>query len=323
MQIVAVTDPLQLGFARQAMVGVHVQGALEPVADALAEIREVDYVVLTAGRYDLLVEVVCESDEHLLEIISQPDPRHPRRDRHRDARLPQAAQADVLVGSALSGGATASSRSGTTAPATTGRRARRSPATARPTSRSSARATPASGRRTTWPRRTRRCRSWSSSPRSPASAPPDATAAGARRCSRPSCRRWPSSAAARPRWPSTRRCGPRVDEVARVAAAEGIDAHVAKGGTIRLARGTSAADPRPARGRRGPRVGTRRRRPAAARRRRGPRRAQRRRRLRRRSTPPTARPSTPRGWCAGWPSPSNGAGSPSTSRPGSPRSRPA
>ena len=70
MQIVAVTDPLQLGFARQAMVGVHVQGALEPVADALAEIREVDYVVLTAGRYDLLVEVVCESDEHLLEIIS-------------------------------------------------------------------------------------------------------------------------------------------------------------------------------------------------------------------------------------------------------------
>jgi Lrp/AsnC family transcriptional regulator for asnA, asnC and gidA len=70
MQIVAVTDPLQLGFARQAMVGVHVQGVLEPVADALAEIREVDYVVLTAGRYDLLVEVVCESDEHLLEIIS-------------------------------------------------------------------------------------------------------------------------------------------------------------------------------------------------------------------------------------------------------------
>ncbi len=70
MQIVAVTDPLQLGFARQAMVGVHVQGALEPVADALAEISEVSYVVLTAGRYDLLIEVVCASDEHLLEIIS-------------------------------------------------------------------------------------------------------------------------------------------------------------------------------------------------------------------------------------------------------------
>ena len=70
MQIVAVTDPLQLGFARQAMVGIRVTGALEPVADALSEISEVDYVVLTAGSYDLLAEVVCESDEHLLEIIS-------------------------------------------------------------------------------------------------------------------------------------------------------------------------------------------------------------------------------------------------------------
>ncbi len=70
MQIVAVTDPLQLGFARQAMVGVRVTGALEPVADALSAIEEVSYVVLTAGRYDLLAEVVCESDEHLLEIIS-------------------------------------------------------------------------------------------------------------------------------------------------------------------------------------------------------------------------------------------------------------
>ena len=70
MQVVAVTDPLELGFARQAMVGVRVTGPLEPVADALAELDEVDYVVITAGSYDLLVEVVCESDEHLLELIS-------------------------------------------------------------------------------------------------------------------------------------------------------------------------------------------------------------------------------------------------------------
>ena len=70
MQVVAVTDPLQLGFARQAMIGVTVHGPLEGVADALAELEEVDYVVVTAGRYDLLVEVVCETDEHLLELIS-------------------------------------------------------------------------------------------------------------------------------------------------------------------------------------------------------------------------------------------------------------
>ena len=70
MQVVAVTDPLELGFARQAMVGIRVTGALEPVADALTALDEVDYVVITAGSYDLLVEVVAESDEHLLELIS-------------------------------------------------------------------------------------------------------------------------------------------------------------------------------------------------------------------------------------------------------------
>ncbi|MEJ7831643.1 MAG: Lrp/AsnC family transcriptional regulator [Nocardioides sp.] len=70
MQIVAVTDPLQLGFARQAMIGVRATGPLEPVADALAALDEVDYVVITAGPFDVLVEVVCESDDHLLELIS-------------------------------------------------------------------------------------------------------------------------------------------------------------------------------------------------------------------------------------------------------------
>ena len=70
MQVVAVTDPLQLGFARQAMVGIRARGELESVAEALGEIDEVDYVVITAGSYDILVEVVCESDDHLLDLIS-------------------------------------------------------------------------------------------------------------------------------------------------------------------------------------------------------------------------------------------------------------
>ena len=70
MQVVAVTDPLELGFARQAMVGVRVNGPMEPVADALADLDEVDYVVITAGSYDLLAEVVCESDERLLDVLS-------------------------------------------------------------------------------------------------------------------------------------------------------------------------------------------------------------------------------------------------------------
>jgi Lrp/AsnC family transcriptional regulator for asnA, asnC and gidA len=69
MQIVAVTDPVQVGFARQAMIGVNVDGDLETVADALSAMPEVDYVVVTAGSFDILAEVVCEDDDHLLEVV--------------------------------------------------------------------------------------------------------------------------------------------------------------------------------------------------------------------------------------------------------------
>jgi Lrp/AsnC family transcriptional regulator, regulator for asnA, asnC and gidA len=71
MQIVAVTDPLTVGFRRQAMVGIRVEGDVQPVADALAEMGEVEYVVVTAGSFDLLIEIVCEDDDHLLEMISK------------------------------------------------------------------------------------------------------------------------------------------------------------------------------------------------------------------------------------------------------------
>jgi Lrp/AsnC family transcriptional regulator for asnA, asnC and gidA len=70
MQIVAVTDPVQVGVGRQAMIGIRVEGEIEPVAARLAEMPEVDYVVVTAGSFDILAEVVAEDDAHLLEILS-------------------------------------------------------------------------------------------------------------------------------------------------------------------------------------------------------------------------------------------------------------
>jgi Lrp/AsnC family transcriptional regulator for asnA, asnC and gidA len=70
VQIVGVTDPLRLGFRRQAMVGVKTEGDIEAVADTLAAIPEVDYVVFVSGSYDLLFEIVCEDDEHLLSILN-------------------------------------------------------------------------------------------------------------------------------------------------------------------------------------------------------------------------------------------------------------
>ena len=71
MQIVAVTDPLTLGFHRQTMIGIRCEGDLERVAEHLAVLDEIDYVVITAGSFDLLIEVVCEDDDHLLEILSR------------------------------------------------------------------------------------------------------------------------------------------------------------------------------------------------------------------------------------------------------------
>ena len=71
MQIVAVTDPRQVGFTRQAMIGLTVDGPLAPVADALVEMQAVDYVVTTAGSFDILAEVVCEDDEELLALLNE------------------------------------------------------------------------------------------------------------------------------------------------------------------------------------------------------------------------------------------------------------
>ncbi|MFB2556247.1 Lrp/AsnC family transcriptional regulator [Herbiconiux liangxiaofengii] len=70
MQIVAVTDPLQLGFYRQAMIGLKVSGDTREVADALAQMPSVDYVVLTAGTFDILAEVVCEDDDDLIALLN-------------------------------------------------------------------------------------------------------------------------------------------------------------------------------------------------------------------------------------------------------------
>jgi Lrp/AsnC family transcriptional regulator, regulator for asnA, asnC and gidA len=71
VQIVAVTNPLQLGFTRQAMIGIKAEGDLDPVVAALSGMDEVDYVVVTAGSFDIMVEVVCEDDDHLLNLLNQ------------------------------------------------------------------------------------------------------------------------------------------------------------------------------------------------------------------------------------------------------------
>jgi len=70
MQIVAVTDPMQLGFHRQAMIGIRTSGDARVVAEAIAKVDAIDYVVITVGAFDVLAEVVCEDDEGLLALIN-------------------------------------------------------------------------------------------------------------------------------------------------------------------------------------------------------------------------------------------------------------
>jgi len=70
MQIVAVTDPMQLGFYRQAMIGITVNGDTREVAEKLSALVAVDYVVLTAGSFDILAEIVCENDDELITLLN-------------------------------------------------------------------------------------------------------------------------------------------------------------------------------------------------------------------------------------------------------------
>jgi Lrp/AsnC family transcriptional regulator for asnA, asnC and gidA len=71
LQVVGVTDPLKLGFHQMALIGIRCEpDKLVEVADRIAEMSEVDYVVITAGSYDLLVETVCEDNEALLRFLA-------------------------------------------------------------------------------------------------------------------------------------------------------------------------------------------------------------------------------------------------------------
>jgi Lrp/AsnC family transcriptional regulator, regulator for asnA, asnC and gidA len=71
MQVVAVTDPMQLGFYRQAMIGLRVSGDTTVVAEELGKLDAVDYVVLTAGSFDIMAEIVCENDDDLIDLLNK------------------------------------------------------------------------------------------------------------------------------------------------------------------------------------------------------------------------------------------------------------
>ncbi len=70
MQIVAITDPLQLGYGREALIGIRVHGDVRLVADRVAAIDEANYVVMTAGSFDIIAEVIAVDDAALVHLLN-------------------------------------------------------------------------------------------------------------------------------------------------------------------------------------------------------------------------------------------------------------
>jgi Lrp/AsnC family transcriptional regulator for asnA, asnC and gidA len=71
MQVVAVTNPLSIGYRRMAMIGVRTEGPSDIVAASLQAMPDIDYLVVTAGSVDLLCEVVVSDDRDLLELTNR------------------------------------------------------------------------------------------------------------------------------------------------------------------------------------------------------------------------------------------------------------
>ena len=71
LQVTGVTNPLGLGFESQAMIGVRTAGPPDPVADEIARWDEAAYVVVTAGQFDILVEIVCGDRRDLLDVTNR------------------------------------------------------------------------------------------------------------------------------------------------------------------------------------------------------------------------------------------------------------
>jgi Lrp/AsnC family transcriptional regulator for asnA, asnC and gidA len=73
LQVIAVGNPLTLGFAAMAWLGIGIAEAAdaETVATQVAKVRGIDYVVVASGRYDIMAEIVCTSSDELLLILER------------------------------------------------------------------------------------------------------------------------------------------------------------------------------------------------------------------------------------------------------------
>lgn len=70
LRIIALTDPVRLGLRTVAQSFIRVDGDVKKVARRLAKIDAVEYVVVVTGNVDLMIEIVCEDEKRLFEIVN-------------------------------------------------------------------------------------------------------------------------------------------------------------------------------------------------------------------------------------------------------------
>ncbi len=72
LKVVAITNPLRMGYRTMAMIGIRVDGSkLLVVAEKIARLEEVIYLIISSGRFDIFAEVVCRDHEDLLRFITE------------------------------------------------------------------------------------------------------------------------------------------------------------------------------------------------------------------------------------------------------------
>ena len=72
LKVVAITNPLRMGFHAMAMIGIRADGSkILDVAEKISKLEEVIYMIIASGRFDIFAEVVCRDHEHLLRFITE------------------------------------------------------------------------------------------------------------------------------------------------------------------------------------------------------------------------------------------------------------
>jgi Lrp/AsnC family transcriptional regulator, regulator for asnA, asnC and gidA len=72
LKVLAITNPLRLGYETMAMIGIRAEGnKVMQVAEKIRDLPEVIYLIVTSGKYDILAEVMCRDQADLLEFLTK------------------------------------------------------------------------------------------------------------------------------------------------------------------------------------------------------------------------------------------------------------